>query len=118
MNINNFMEHDGNSGYGEDKHQSVLTKMSNFFQMHNISIGDFWKTNRNYVSVADLFKFCEMCGLELGAYDQISMKTELFKKKDVLSSYEFCECIPYWKHDNSREVVTNFLRERTEQVVQ
>ena len=48
--------------------------------MKNISIGEFWQSDRNYASPQDIEKFCESCGLRLGIYEQINLKSELFKK--------------------------------------
>jgi hypothetical protein len=53
---------------------SPMTKISNFLEMKNISIHDFWLTNRNYASPQDIISFCSSCGLKIGIHDEINMK--------------------------------------------
>lgn len=76
---------------------SPLIKISNFLEMKNVSIREFWLTNRNYASPQDIISFCSSCGLKIGIHDEINMKAEIFKDREIISIYDFCELIPFWK---------------------
>jgi hypothetical protein len=55
--------------------------------MKNISIQEFWLTNRNYASPQDIISFSLSCGLKIGIHDEINMKAELFNDREIISIY-------------------------------
>lgn len=52
----------------------IMKKISNFLEMKDIHISDFWKSDRNYASCQDLENFCDQCGLKLAMHDLINLK--------------------------------------------
>ena len=42
------------SPQAQQDNQLCLTKISNFLEMKNISIGEFWQSDRNYASPQDI----------------------------------------------------------------
>ncbi len=85
--------------------------------MKDISIGQFWCSNRNYASAQDLLTFCSNVGLKLTVHDDINLKLELFSNREVVSIYDFCEYVEHWNREG-RDMVLNFLKERSEEIVE
>jgi hypothetical protein len=85
--------------------------------MKNISIHDFWLTNRNYASPQDIISFCSSCGLKISIHDEINMKAEIFNDREIISIYEFCENVPFWK-EKGKEMVSDFLKKRSELLIE
>ena len=97
---------------GFQGNEHIVKKISNFLEMKNLLISDFWKSDRNYASSDDLEGFCEQCGFKLGINDQINLKAELFSDREVISIYQFCDLIPHWK-ENCQEMIGEFLKQRS-----
>ena len=58
----------------QDSH-SIMNKVANFIDSRQISIFDFWKSNRNWASANDIANFCKACGLNLPEYDVVNLKS-------------------------------------------
>ena len=44
-------------------------------------------------------------------------KAEIFKDREIVSIYDFCECIPFWK-EQGKEMVSDFLKKRSEVLIE
>ncbi len=45
------------------------------------------------------------------------MKAEIFKDREIISIYEFCENVPFWK-EKGKEMVSDFLKKRSELLIE
>jgi hypothetical protein len=64
--------------------ESTLAKISNFLEMKQIDISEFWQSDHNCASAEDIIAFCKGCGLSLNSHDRINLKGELFSDKEMV----------------------------------
>lgn len=74
-----------------------MSKIAKFIDSRQISIFDFWQSDRNCASASDIVAFCKNCGLHLPSYDIINLKSEIFANKETIYVDHFAEMIPYWE---------------------
>jgi hypothetical protein len=80
MSFENFEKHESHyfgrkNDSSDSESQSTMIKIARFIDGRQISISDFWQSDRNYASAAEIVAFCRNWGLNLPEYDVINLKS-------------------------------------------
>lgn len=94
----------------------VISKIAKFIDSRQISIFDFWQSDRNCASASDIVSFCKNCGLFLPEYDIINIKSSIFANQETIYVDKFASLIPFWE-ESEKDTVAEFLRRRSDQLL-
>lgn len=92
---------------------SVMSKIAKFIDSRQISIFDFWQSDRNCASASDIVNFSKNCGLHLPEYDVINIKSEIFANQETIFVDQFAALVPFWDLQE-KNTVAEFLKKRSD----
>lgn len=103
------------SGYFNEN-ETVINKVAKFIESKQVSISDFWQSDRNCASAVDIVSFCKHVGLNLPEYDVINIKSEIFSCNEAISVDQFALYIPFWE-GQEKDSVSEFLKKRSDMLL-
>jgi hypothetical protein len=87
-------------------------KISQFIDLHKLSLEHFWKSDKHYFGYDDIDEMCNNIGLRLDEEDEVDLKQTLFHTDLVISIHEFKNHIRAWSNYSTAKI-NEFLQKKT-----